>query len=489
MQDSGPHDPGGSMSEPPEPRTRPRRVVIIGGGITGLAAAYYLQRALPERSDVEVVVLEADSRPGGKLRTLHHAGFAVETGPDSFLTSKPAALALCHDLGLDGELIPQQQPRGAYVMRRGKLIPIPPGLRLIHPTRRWEILRSPLLSPAGRVRALAHPFTRRRRETGDESIGAYVQRRYGAEMLRVLGEPLLAGIHLADPWQLSLEATFPALHAAPGRRAGSGPRPPAPGPKHLQGSPFASLSGGMERLTAALMSELGGSVSVDTTVHDIIPSEGGYRVALQGNPSLSGHYELPADAVLVSTPAAAAAGLLRGVNPSLARLLESARATSSAIVTLGFRDPGHALPPGSGFLVPRGEHSRLLACTWSSNKFAARAPKGGILVRGFVGGWRDAKILEMEHGELLDLVRAELARQLGGVFAGDAPATISHVERWPEGTPLYQVGHRQWLAKLAAAGKTTPGLWLAGAPYDGVGIPDCIHQARNAAGEIARYLG
>ena len=477
------------MSESHDPRVPPRRVVIIGGGITGLAAAYYLQRALPERSRVEVVVLEADARPGGKLRTLHHAGFAVETGPDSFLTSKPAALVLCHDLGLDGELIAQRQPRGAYVLRRGRLIPIPAGMRLIHPTRRWQMLRSPLLSPAGRLRALAHPFTRRRRETGDESIGAYVQRRYGAEMLRVLGEPLLAGIHLADPWQLSLEATFPALHAAPGKRAPAGPRQPAAGLQQLQGSPFASLAGGMERLSDALMAELESSVSSDTTVHEVIPAQGGYRLALQGNPSLSGHYELPADAVLVTTPAAAAARLVRVVNPSLARLLESARATSSAVVTLGFRGPGHALPPGSGFLVPRGEDSRLLACTWSSNKFASRAPEGSVLVRGFVGGWRDAKILELEDDELLELLRGEMARLLGGVFAGDEPATISHVARWPEGTPLYQVGHRQWLAKLAAAGKTTPGLWLAGAPYDGVGIPDCIHQARNAASEIVRYLG
>ena len=236
------------------------------------------------------------------------------------------------------------------------------------------------------------------------------------------------------------------------------------------------------------MAELGASVSSDTTVHEVIPGEGGYRLALQGNPSLSGHYELAADVVVVTTPAAAAARLLRGVNPALARLLESARATSSAVVTLGFRDPGHALPPGSGFLVPRGEDSRLLACTWSSNKFASRAPKGGILVRGFVGGWRDAKVLELEDGELLELLRGEMAALLGGVFAGDKPATISHVARWPEGTPLYQVGHRQWLAKLAAAGKTSPGLWLAGASYDGVGIPDCIHQARSAAGEIVRYL-
>jgi oxygen-dependent protoporphyrinogen oxidase len=463
--------------------------VIVGGGITGLATAYYLRRALPERAPVEVVVLESDTRPGGKLRTLHHAGFTVETGPDSFLTGKPGALALCHDLGLDDDLIAQRQPRGAYVLRSQRLIPIPPGMRLIHPTSRWQMLRSPLLSPAGRLRALAYPFARRRRETGDESIGEYVKRRYGAEMLRVLGEPLLAGIHLADPWKLSLEATFPALHAASGRRGSTGQGPPTAVPKQLLGSPFASLAGGMEQLSAALIAELGPAVSTDTTVHELIPSEGGYRLSLQGNPNLSGHYELPADAVVVTTPAAAAARLLRGVNPTLARLLESARATSSAIVTLGFRDAAQALPPGSGFLVPSGENSRLLACTWSSNKFAARAPKGGILVRGFVGGWRDAKALEMDDGELVELVRRELAALLGGVFAGKEPPTIGHVARWPEGTPLYQVGHRQWLEKLATAGKTTPGLWLAGAPYDGVGIPDCIRQARDAAGEIAHYLG
>ena len=462
-----------------------RHVVVVGGGITGLATAYYLQRsAAAER--LVVVVLEAAPRPGGKLRTERRDGFLIEAGPDSFLTAKPAAVELCRELGLADALIPQLQPRGAYVLRRGRLVPIPAGMRLVHPTRPWALLRSPLLSPAGRLRALAHPLVPPRRDAGaDQSVGAYVQRHYGAELLRVLGEPLLAGIHLADPWQLSLAATFPALHATP--RRGSSPSPPAQLP-HLRGSPFASLTGGMKQFSNALAACLGRSLRTGTAVTAIRAAARGYRLRLEG-PAAGSSEELAATAVVVTTPAAAAARLVNRVNPSLAELLGAAGATSSAIVTLGYRDPEVALPlPGSGFLVPRGEGSHLLACTWSSGKWAGRAPDGGVLVRGFVGGWRHPELLECSDDELVTRVRAELAGILGGGFAAAAAPAVGDVQRWPHGTPLYRVGHRTWLAQVHQACAATPGLWLAGAPYDGVGIPDCIRQARATANAVAAYL-
>ena len=480
-------DPGASGTH--------RRVVVVGGGITGLATAYYLQRSAAV-GRLEVVVLEAAPRPGGKLRTERRDGFLIEAGPDSFLTAKPAAVELCRDLGLADALIPQLQPRGAYVLRRGRLVPIPAGMRLVHPTRPWALLRSPLLSPAGRLRALAHPLMPPRRDAGaDQSVGAYVQRRYGAELLRVLGEPLLAGIHLADPWQLSLAATFPALHAAPPRdgpsaRSGSrrsGTTPSAPLP-HLRGSPFASLTGGMQQLSNTLAACLGRSLRTGTTVAAIRAVAGGYRLRLDGSAAGNAE-ELAATAVVVTTPAAAAARLVNRINTPLAELLGAAEATSSAVVTLGYRDPDIALPlPGSGFLVPRGEGSRLLACTWSSTKWAGRVPGGGVLVRGFVGGWRHPELLDCSDDELVALVRAELAGILGGGFAGAAPPAVQDVQRWPHGTPFYRVGHRQWLARVQEAYNATPGLWLAGAPYDGVGIPDCIRQARATATAAATYL-
>ena len=472
-----------------------RRVVVVGGGITGLATAYYLQRSAAA-GRLDVMVLEAAPRPGGKLRTECRDGFLIEAGPDSFLTAKPAAVELCRGLGLADALIPQLQPRGAYVLRRGRLVPIPAGMRLVHPTRPWALLRSPLLSPTGRLRALAHPLVPPRRDTGsDQSVGAYVQRRYGAELLRVLGEPLLAGIHLADPWQLSLAATFPALHAPPSRD-GSSPRggaprpaatPPAPLP-HLRGSPFTSLTGGMQQLSNALAECLGGSLRTGTAVAAIRAAAGGYRLRLSG-PAVGNAEELTAAAVVVTTPAAAAAQLVTRLNPPLAALLGAAEATSSAVVTLGYRDPAVALPlPGSGFLVPRGEGSRLLACTWSSGKWAGRVPDGGVLVRGFLGGWRHPELLDHTDDELVALVRAELAAILGGGFAAAAPPAVREVQRWPHGTPLYRVGHRTWLEQVRQASTATPGLWLAGAPYDGVGIPDCIRQARTTADAVAAYL-
>ena len=488
-------------------------MVVVGGGITGLATAWYLQRNLAAER-CEVVVLEAAPRPGGKLRTECRDGFLIDAGPDSFLTSKPAAIELCRELGLANELIAQRQPRAAYVLRRGRLVPIPAGMRLVHPTRPWALLRSPLLSPAGRIRALAHPLVPPHRGAGaeDESVGAFVQRRYGAELLRVLGEPLLAGIHLADPWQLSLAATFPALRAAPRRgraaagtkrpsdaldRHGSAPRSGEPRPgttvpeelSHLRGSPFASLTGGLEQFSTALAGRLGRSLRTGVAVAAIVPTTSGYRVRLQRSGAAHGDEELAASAVVVTTPAAAAARLVNRLNPPLAQLLSAAEATSSAIVTLGYRDPRVALPlPGSGFLVPHGEGSRLLACTWSSAKWAGRAPVGGILVRGFVGGWRHPELLDQTDDELIALVRAELAGILGGGFAHAHTPAVSRVQRWPGGTPLYRVGHRQWLAQVHQACTTTPGLWLAGAPYDGVGIPDCIRQARTTATAVATYL-
>ena len=482
------------MTEPGASGTH-RRVVVVGGGITGLATAYYLQRSVTA-GRLDVVVLEAAPRPGGKMRTECRDGFLIEAGPDSFLTAKPAAVELCRELGLADALIPQLQPRGAYVLRRGRLVPIPAGMRLVHPTRPWALLRSPLLSPAGRLRALAYPLVPPRRDAGtDQSVGAYVQRRYGAELLRVLGEPLLAGIHLADPWQLSLAATFPALHAVP-PRSGSSPRsgarrsatmPPEQLP-HLRGSPFASLTGGIQQLSDALAVRLGRSLRTDTAVAAIRPAAGGYRLRLK-SPAVGNTEELTATAVVVTTPAAAAAQLVNRLNPPLAELLGAAEATSSAIVTLGYRDPDVALPlPGSGFLVPRGEGARLLACTWSSGKWAGRAPGGGVLVRGFVGGWRHPEMLDFSDDELVALVRAELAGVLGGGFAGAATPTVREVQRWPHGTPLYRVGHRTWLAQVQQACAATPGLWLAGAPYDGVGIPDCIRQARATATAAAAYL-
>ena len=468
-------------------------MVVVGAGITGLATAYYLQRSAAAEQ-CEVAVLEAAPRPGGKLRTERRDGFLLEAGPDSFLTGKPDAVELCRELGLAPSLIAQSQPRAAYVLRRGRLVPIPPGMRLVHPTRPWALLRSPLLSPGGRIRALAHPLVppRRGAGAGDESVGAFVRRRYGAELLRVLGEPLLAGIHLADPWRLSLAATFPALRSA-GRRPAAPPAnpPPAPPPElaHLRGSPFASLTGGMEQLAGALAARLGRSLRTGAAAAAIDPAPRGYRVRLRAPAGRAAGEELAAAAVVVTTPAAAAAPLVRRVNPPLAQLLGAAEAASSAIVTLGYRDPQVALPrPGSGFVVPRGEGSRLLACTWSSGKWAGRAPAGGVLVRGFVGGWRQPELPALADAELIALVEAELGAILGGGFAQARRPAVSRVQRWPGGTPLYRVGHHRWLAQVRAAGAATPGLWLAGAAYDGAGIPDCIRQARAAAGAVAAFL-
>lgn len=482
-----------------EPTGAPPRVVVVGAGITGLTAAYSLRRARP---GLDVRVLEARPAPGGNVRTEHLDGFVVDGGPDSFVRTKPEALVLCRELGLEPELHPTEPAaRHVYVARAGRLEPMPGGMALAVPTRLGPLLGTRLLGLAGKLRLLLEPFVRAPPRQEDESIASFFERRLGKEAAARLAGPLLGGIYAGDVRALSLRSTFPQLAELEDRhggllrgmlagelsRAGGGTptllgllrwvfrRAPAEVP-----SPFLSLRGGMGRLVEALVSSLPpGALSTGTAVSSIARAESGrLRITTPGG-------DLEADAVVLATPAHVAAELLG--EPGLRDALAAIPYVSTATVFFGLdrKTVTHPLD-GSGFVVPPGE-GRLLASTWVSSKWAGRAPEGAALVRAFLGGSREPELVRQSTDEeLISLARSELERLMGPL----GPARFTRVHRYVDSNPQPVVGHAARLAQLRerlAAGSLR-GVVLAGAAYDGVGIPDCVRQARAAADQALAAL-
>ncbi len=485
----------------------PRRVVVVGGGISGLSAAHFLRRRLP---DAKITLLEARARTGGNIRTEATNGFVIDAGPDSFLRTKPSALKLCAELGLEGELIkPRPESRHVFMVHHGELVPLPAGMVLSVPTRLGPMLRTNVMSLPAKLRMLGDlvmPVGSGAEGDRDESIGSFVARRFGREAAERIASPLLGGIYAGDVSELSLRATFPQL-ADLERRYGSvilGLCAPSAGlpegaPSSLaeridrvktvvgwlkrdepsnHESPFVSLRGGMGRLISRLAEPLGTDLRVGVPARRITPagSGEGYRVEVDGD-------TLEADAVLITTPAHVAAELVP--DSELSRELASIRYTSTATIFFAFERATVAHPlAGSGFIVPKGEND-LIAGTWVSSKWEERAPEGRVLMRAFVGGTSGQAVLDRSDEELVAIAQFELERLLGPL----GEPLFTRVYRYERSNPLPDVGHPQRLERLRARTAALSGLELCGAAYDGVGIPDCVRQADAAAERIARALG
>jgi oxygen-dependent protoporphyrinogen oxidase len=446
------------------------RIIIVGGGITGLAAAWELQQR-----GIDYTLLEAGPRLGGKIVTEHVDGFTIDGGADSFLVQKPWAWQLCREIGLGERLVgTNDRQRNVYVWRHGALHLMPRGLRLIAPLDADGLLQSTLLSDEGKRRMLAEETIPPRAADGDESLASFVLRRFGHEALAVFGEPLLAGIHVGDPATLSMRATFPNLLAlerqhgsvTAGMRRAAG-APPAPG---TPSTAFVSLQGGVQELITTLQARLTGDVRLNQAVE---------RIGTDRTVHLASGEQLTADGVLLTVPTRVASRVTAGSMPDLAAALGVITSVSSGTVSLGFRaaDIDHPLD-GFGFVIPRDEPTRLLACTWSSTKLPGRAPAGHVLLRVFVGGHGRAADLDLADDQLVVLARAELAAMLGI----DATPVLSRVYRWRDANPQYEVGHVErvaWMQTLCP-----PWLGLAGSSYGGVGIPDCVRQGRAAAQQL-----
>lgn len=455
------------------------RVAIIGGGITGLSAAYHLLRGtVATRRLIEPMVFERESRWGGKILTVRKDGFIVECGPDSFFSQKTAAADLCRELRLGDDLIPSNDTTyHTRVLWRGQLRRYPAGFRFAIPTRLLPFLFTDLLSPWGKLRMAIEPWIPPRCESGDESVASFVRRRLGREALERLAGPLMGAIYVGCPEQMSLQATFPILmdlerrygSLIRGRRA---MRQQRERPRAM----FTTLRAGMGELVTALTRAIGTDrLNANSTVVALERrSSENWRIRVPGQEPFDCQH------VILAIPPAAAARLLEPLAPELACELRKLRSVSSAVVNIAYQDAALRSVARSGvfgFVVPASEPCQLLAMTWSSAKFHERAPPGCHLLRAFIGGPGREAAAELPSPQLIDLVRTELERWVG--LRADPLHTW--ITQWPESNPQYDVGHFDRIAYIEALARRLQGLHLAGGAYRGVGVPDCIRSGAAAA--------
>jgi oxygen-dependent protoporphyrinogen oxidase len=457
------------------------KTVIIGGGIAGLATAFYLQGC----GAGDYTLVESSQTWGGKITSAAQDGFLVEGGPDSFITLKPAALDLCDRLGLHDQLVGSNTGKQAatYVWSGGSLHPMPEGMMLMAPTMLLPVLRSRLLSWSGKLRMGMEYFVPQRQGDHDESLAAFVRRRLGDEALNKIAGPLMGGIHAADPEKLSLKSTFPIFQEME-RKHGSLLRAMLKGPRRkpasgsMPTSMFMSLHGGLQTLTQALVSELNpDSLRLGSCVLAVAAQQNQYRICL------SDGSHILADNIVFATPAPVTADLVQQIDPLLSSRLRSIRYASTATVSLGFKRSEIAHPMlGAGFIVPHSEGRKITACSWTSTKFKHRAPEDSVLLRVFIGGALAEDLAEQDDAALIALARAEL-RIIMGI---DATPTLARAYRWHKANPQYELGHGSRVQEIEDSLADLPGIFLAGAAYRGAGIPDCIQSGRNAARAIAQ---
>jgi protoporphyrinogen/coproporphyrinogen III oxidase len=461
------------------------QIVVIGGGIAGLSAAYFASK----NPGVQVTLLESDSRWGGKMTTdrvaFDDGQFIIEGGPDTFLATKPWGVALCKELGL-GDRLHGTNPhkKNTYVLNRNRLLPLPDGLAMMIPTNIQAILRSRLVSWFGKARMGLDFLLPPKRVDGDESLGTFVSRRLGREAYENLIEPLMSGIYAGDGDKLSLASTFPYLRdlelkygslarGALKMRAGSNA-------KSVQGSrsafltPTTGLAEIVERLVEQLLAN-GADLRLKAKASRITDRQSGYQVELESGETLEAH------SIIVATPAFVSGSLLASMDPALASDLQSIPYTSTATVSLAYRlgDVPRDLD-GYGYVIPRRAGRRALACTWTSTKFPHRTPEGYALIRVFIG--RAGQEIPWNENDLLELAEEELKLTLGIT----AKPLLQRVFLWDRAMPQYNLGHPEILERIDAALEKHRGLALAGNGYRGIGIPDCIHSGEVAVEKIVK---
>ncbi|HLO17208.1 MAG TPA: protoporphyrinogen oxidase [Anaerolineales bacterium] len=464
------------------------RIVIVGGGIAGLSAAYYARKKIP---NAEIALLESSGRWGGKITTdrvaFDDGQFIIEGGPDTFLATKPWAVALCKELGL-GARLHETNPdkKNTYVLHRNRLLPLPDGLAMMIPTNIEAILKSRLVSWFSKARMGLDFLLPAKAVNGDESLGTFVSRRLGREAYENLIEPLMSGIYAGDGDVLSLASTFPYLrdlelkYGSLARGALQMRKQMSTNGKSVQGSrsafltPTTGLAEIVDKVVEYLTSN-GVDLRLNTKALQITNYKSLYQVFLETG-------ETPeADFVILAAPAFAAGEMLTSLDSALASDLQSIPYASTATVSLAYRQsdlPG-ALD-GYGYVIPRREGRRALACTWTSTKFPHRAPEGYALIRVFVG--RAGQDIPWNESDLLQLAKAELNLTLGIT----AEPLLHRVFMWDKAMPQYNLGHPEILRRIDTALENHPGLALAGNGYRGIGIPDCIHSGEMAVEKILK---
>ncbi|MDD5217924.1 MAG: protoporphyrinogen oxidase [Candidatus Omnitrophica bacterium] len=468
-----------------------KKVIIIGGGISGLAAAFRLSElSRYAHTPVEIVLVEAKPRLGGVIESRTQNGFLLEGGPDSFISEKPAACELAKRLGISGDILGTNEKfRRSFIYKKGKLVPVPEGFYLIAPSQIKTFLATPLLDWSTKLRMGCELFISRRDSSADESVASFVRRRFGETTLREIAQPMIGGIYTADPEYLSLATTMPQFHELE-RRYGSvikgllarkalrarNSSAEASGPRY---SLFLSFQEGMETLIRNLSARLVKVKIMLSSPVTRIQYRNVWEVGLESGTSLN------ADAVGIALPAYQTGRLLLPVSSGLAQDLSSIPYESVATINLAYprSDIPHRLD-GFGFVVPAYTGRKIVACSFSSVKFAGRAPADMVLLRAFVGGALHREVYESDDETMLKIVRDELRHYLG---IEKAPR-FSSIRRYPHAMPQYRVGHLDLVRSIQSKATAFPGLYLAGNAFRGIGVPDCVKQAESAAEAMFEYL-
>jgi protoporphyrinogen/coproporphyrinogen III oxidase len=456
-----------------------KRVAVIGGGVAGLAAAYELARLARGGAALQAVLFEASTRLGGIVETVREGGFVIECGPDAWISEKPWARELAVELNLGDEVMTSNDAeRKTYVLIDGKLQSMPDGMRMMVPGNLDALDASQIFSAEAKQAyhdEISHAGTlREHAPEGDESVATFVQRHFGEEVLEKVGAPLLSGIFGGDVAKLSMRAVMAPFVAMEREHGSLIAALQARGSSPKTDSVFSTLRSGMgtlvDRMIAAIPEDW---VRLAAEVQFVACDEDGWLVGTARGVERF-------DAVMMAPPVDVARTLLQPLDERAAELMEM-EASSSVVVGFGFQDASKLrLPPGFGFLVPKGSDSLLLACTFVDQKFEDRVPQGGRLVRAFFGARAADRLMACGNDETAAVARMELARILGPL----PEPQITVVRRWPRSLPQYAVGHLERMAELQERVQRFDGLWLLGSGYRGVGLPDLIRDARAAVRQL-----
>ncbi|MCF6411066.1 protoporphyrinogen oxidase [Pseudalkalibacillus salsuginis] len=459
-----------------------KHVVIVGGGITGLSAAFSLQNQIDDKQlPIKVTLIEAESRLGGKIQTEYHDDFVIERGPDSYLGRKKAMTNLIEKLGIDHDLVNNHAGQ-AFILHGTKLYPMPEGAVMGVPTEISPFLSSGLFSLKGKARAGLDLILPKTQFKGDQSVGGFFKRRLGDEVVDNLIEPLLSGVYAGNIDKISLESTFPQFQDIESRY-----RSLILGMKHTKAKkreksskgPFLTLKKGLSSLVGALEDYLNGKIEwkMETAVEKLYRSNSRYTLQLSDGTSVE------ADKVIVTVPGRKAAAFF---DQETKGLIGEVPATSVATIAMAFLDS--AIPEsinGTGFVVSKKSPFTITACTWTNQKWPHTTPEGYVLLRCYVGREHDQEIVGESDETILSNVLADLHK----IMSIDAKPEFFYITRWKKAMPQYLVGHRERKNRLHERLETHyPGIQLIGASLDGIGLPDCVVAGENAADHVIKSL-
>jgi len=463
------------------------RIAVIGAGISGLATAHAIERlAIPAGLEVETLVLEKESRTGGKIWSIREEGFLCEWGPNGFLDSKPMTLELCDRLDIRGRLLrSDDNARKRFIYSEGELHRLP--------ENGPAFLKSKLISWPGKLRLACEPFIAARRDGADETLADFARRRLGQEALDKLIAPMVSGIFAGDPETMSLQSCFPRIHQLEQeygglvramvklarqkkaeRKAGKAVASAA-GP----GGVLTSFIGGIQELTDSAGASLRGEVRTGAAVVEIIRKNGGFELRLADGGTVD------ADVVVSAAPAYAVAAMVAGFDDELRQLLEGIPYATMNVVCFGYEREKIARDlDGFGYLIPKKERKNILGTLWDSSIFPNRAPEGHVLLRSMMGGATNPGAIGLSEGDVKARVKADLKEIMGIAVEPD----FIRIFRHEKAIPQYTVGHCQRLLAITGRHAANPGLFLTGNAFFGVGLNDCVHAANQVAGQVIDFL-